>query len=410
MTRKMDLRTGRPIWSHYRASIPPTKALFRDIKTDVLIVGMGISGAMIGEALTGAGLSVAAIDRRGAIKGSTAATTALIQYEVDTPLSYLSRKIGGNPARQVWRRTKLAVANLASTISELNIRCDMMHRRSLYLAGDTMDADELQEEAEARKAAGLEAIFLSRRKLRERFGINRSGAILSFDNLVADPRKLAAGLLARAAERGARLYAPVEATAFSSSADRVIVSTQLGPHIEAKYVILATGYELVSVVPSTRHSVVSTYAIATPPLPGRLPFDLPLIWEASDPYLYLRLTRDNRVICGGEDEPFVDQAKRDALLPEKAERILAKAKALLPVAGMEVAFAWAGAFGVTETGLPFIGPVPRHPRLYAVMGYGGNGLTFSRIAAELIRSELTGGKDHDAEHFALKSKKGMETC
>ena len=82
-------------------------------------------------------------------------------------------------------------------------------------------------------------------------------------------------------------------------------------------------------VPSTRHSVVSTYAIATPPLPGRLPFDLPLIWEASDPYLYLRLTRDNRVICGGEDEPFVDQAKRDALLPEKAERILAKAKALL---------------------------------------------------------------------------------
>ena len=87
MTRKMDLRTGRPIWSHYRASIPPTKALVRDIKTDVLIVGMGISGAMIAEALTGAGLSVAAIDRRGAIKGSTAATTALIQYEVDTPLS-----------------------------------------------------------------------------------------------------------------------------------------------------------------------------------------------------------------------------------------------------------------------------------------------------------------------------------
>ena len=37
------------------------------------------------------------------------------------------------------------------------------------------------------------------------------------------------------------------------------------------------------------------------------------------------------------------------------------------------------------------------------MGYGGNGITFSRIAAELIRSELTGGQDQDAEHFALKS-------
>ena len=87
----------------------------------------------------------------------------------------------------------------------------------------------------------------------------------------------------------------------------MIISTKEGPHIEAKYVILATGYELVNVVPTTRHRVVSTYAIATPPLPGRLPSDLPLIWEASDPYLYLRLTRDNRVICGGEDEPFVDE-------------------------------------------------------------------------------------------------------
>ena len=136
------------------------------------------------------------------------------------------------------------------------------------------------------------------------------GAILSFDNLGADPRKLAAGLLTRAAERGARFYAPAEATAFSRDADQVFVSTKEGPHIEAKYVILATGYELVSVVPTTRHRVVSTDAIATPPLPGRLPSDLPLIWEASDPYLYLRRTRDNRVICGGEDEPFVDEARR----------------------------------------------------------------------------------------------------
>ena len=403
MTRKLDLRTGRPVWSRYRASIPAAKHLARDINTEVLIVGMGISGAMIAEALTGVGLSVVAIDRRGVIKGSTAATTALIQYEIDTPLSLLSRKIGTDAARQVWRRSKLAVANLASAIGELNIRCNMMHRRSLYLAGDLMDADGLREETEARRAAGLEAVFLGRRELKERFGIDRAGAILSFDNLVADPRKLAAGLLTRAAERGARFYAPAEATAFSSNADKVIISTKEGPHIEAKYVILATGYELVSVVPTTRHRVVSTYAIASPPLPGQLPTDLPLIWEASDPYLYLRLTRDNRVICGGEDEPFVDEARRDALLSEKAEQILAKAKALLPIAGLEVAFAWTGAFGITDTGLPFIGPIPWHPRLYAAMGYGGNGITFSRIAAELIRSELTGGQDQDAEHFALKS-------
>ena len=43
-------------------------------RTDVLVVGMGISGAMVAEALTAAGRAVMLIDRRGPILGSTAAT------------------------------------------------------------------------------------------------------------------------------------------------------------------------------------------------------------------------------------------------------------------------------------------------------------------------------------------------
>ena len=77
MNRKLDLRTGKPVWMAYRAPRVETKRLVRDIKTDVLVVGMGISGAMIAEALTADGLDVVVIDRRGAIVGSTPATTAL---------------------------------------------------------------------------------------------------------------------------------------------------------------------------------------------------------------------------------------------------------------------------------------------------------------------------------------------
>ena len=55
-----------------------------------------------------------------------------------------------------------------------------------------------------------------------------------------------------------------------------------------------------------------------------------MIWEASDPYLYLRATHDGRVICGGEDEDFTDEERRDALLPEKAAAIAAKLARLLP--------------------------------------------------------------------------------
>ena len=106
MNRKLDLRTGKPVWMAYRAPRVETKKLVRDIKTDVLVVGMGISGAMIAEALTADGLDVVVIDRRGAIVGSTPATTALVQYEIDQPLTILSGKIGKAKAQAAWRRSR----------------------------------------------------------------------------------------------------------------------------------------------------------------------------------------------------------------------------------------------------------------------------------------------------------------
>ncbi len=127
-----------------------------------------------------------------------------------------------------------------------------------------------------------------------------------------------------------------------------------------------------------------------------------MIWEASDPYLYLRTTPDGRAIIGGEDEPFVNTAKRDALLPKKAKALAAKARKLLRGLDTTPALAWTGTFGGSETGLPTIGQIPGHPACWAVLGYGGNGTVFSRLAAEIIRTALAGGTDADADLFAFR--------
>ncbi len=402
MKRELDLRTGRPVWSAYRAPRVPTKRLARDVKTDVLVVGMGISGAMIAEALASAGHSVILIDRRGPIRGSTAATTALVQFEIDVPLSVLSRKIGREKAEQAWRRSRLAVSNLHHHIEELGIACSLHERSSLYLAGNELGPGELRAEAEARRAAGIDAAYLTPGELSSRFGIEREGAIISHANLALDPRKLTAGLLLQAISRGARCYAPVEATGFESGKDEVVVATDAGPTITAGAVVLATGYELATIAPPASHRVISTWAIATKPQKSALWPGEPFIWEASDPYLYMRATSDGRVICGGEDEDFADEDTRDALIAEKTDRISAKLKKLLPQIDPTPEFRWTGSFGTTETGLPVIGQAPRRPHIYAVMGYGGNGITFSRIAAEIMRTTLAGGKDSDAGLFAFK--------
>jgi glycine/D-amino acid oxidase-like deaminating enzyme len=401
MKRKLDLRTGRPVWFAYRAPAVPHSPLRRDARCDVCVVGMGISGAMIAEALSGAGHDVIAIDRRGPLKGSTPATTALVQYEIDQPLTKLAHIIGREKAERAWRRSRLALANLKANVESLQIGCDLAERPSLYLAGNLLDPAALREEAAARTRAGLRTEFLSAAQLAETYGITRKAALLSRGNLALDPRKLTAGLLLRAAGRGARFHAPVEATGFEVSSDGVLVGTSAGPTIRARHVVLATGYELADGVPADGHRVVSTWAIATRPQKRALWPEQAFIWEASDPYLYLRATPDGRVICGGEDEDFSDEAARDELIGVKSARIRKKLAKLIPVLDTTPDFVWTGAFGTTSTGLPLIGALPRKPRMFAVMGYGGNGITWSRIAAEVVSAALSGRPDSDADLFTL---------
>ncbi|MBX3531765.1 MAG: FAD-binding oxidoreductase [Rhizobiaceae bacterium] len=401
MRRKLDLRTGRPVWTAYRAPKVPVEALRRDMACDALVIGMGVSGALIAEALTGAGLSVIAIDRRGPLLGSTAATTALVQFEVDQPLTKLVPRIGRDAAERAWQRSRLAVTNLAGRIDRLGIACNASLRPSLLLAGDVLDPAGLETEALARRSVGIGAEFLPRKVLKAEFGFARDGAILSTGNIQLDPRKLSAGMLNLARQRGATFFAPVEATALEHDAGGVTVATKNGPAIRAGHVVLATGYELMDIVPKVPHSVVSTWALATvrqkhTPWPREA-----FVWEASDPYLYARVTHDGRIVCGGEDEEFTDEEARDALIGEKTSAILAKLKKLVPDADMRAEFAWTGSFGTTPTGLPYVGAIPRHPRIFAAMGYGGNGITFSQMASELILNAIEGREDRDAALFSL---------
>lgn len=194
VTRKRKLRTSGSLWEHLRAPRVPYAAQTRNLAADVLIVGGGITGAMIAEMLTEAGFDTVIVDRRGPTTGSTVASTALVQYEIDTPLVELTRKIGKDNAVRAWRRSRLAVTSLHAFFRERGIAAQS--RDALYLSGNQLGSRELAHEAELRQAAGLETVFLTHADLKNRFAIARSAALLGFDNLTINPRAAAAELCA----------------------------------------------------------------------------------------------------------------------------------------------------------------------------------------------------------------------
>jgi glycine/D-amino acid oxidase-like deaminating enzyme len=390
------------VWSAYAAPAIPTHPLTRDINADVLVIGAGVSGAMVAEELAEAGFSVAMVDRRKPLSGSTSASTALLQYEIDTPLTLLAKTVGADGAMRAWRRSKLGLESLAAKTAALQIPCDFARRHSVYLTGDMLDADGLRQEQTARNSIGLRTEYLTARMLRDRYGIRRQAALEVEGSVAVNPVKLAAGYLLSAIKRGAKIYAPVAVASISPRARGVDVLTEDGPSIKAKHVILATGYELPKSVSLKTHQVNSTWAIATRPQRQALWPGEAFIWEASEPYLYIRTTKDGRVICGGEDEAFSDEAKRDALIPAKTAILSAKLARLFPGLDATPDFAWTGSFGGTSDDLPSIGPLPGMANCYGVLAFGGNGITFSRIAAEIIRAQLTGKVDPEADLFAFR--------
>jgi glycine/D-amino acid oxidase-like deaminating enzyme len=91
---------------------------------------------------------------------------------------------------------------------------------------------------------------------------------------------------------------------------------------------------------------------------------------------------------GGEDDPFRNPARRDRLVKAKTDLLATRFSEMFPAIELEVAYRWAGTFGETKDGLPYIGQIRQMPRCHFVLGFGGNGIVYSAIAAEIIRDAL----------------------
>lgn len=324
----------------------------------------------------------------------------MLLWEIDRPLFELAQLYGFEKAARCYRASHHAAQGLLSRIAHHGIACQMRPRLSLYLAVDD-SPKHIQDEYALRSRAGLPSLFLDHVALLKRFGFARAGALLSRDAADADPVQLTHGLLDLSLRRGARLL-KANAVAYDSTAESVTVGLESGLSIDARHVVLATGYVMPNIVQPTAQQPASSWAIATQRQPSHLWPEQVLIWEAARNYHYARTTPDGRIILGGEDDhALIEPAARDNATPAKVRALKAYMKALWPHASDHVAFSWSGAFDTTDDGLPLIGRLPGCKNILAAFGYGGNGITFSFLAAELLATLLAGGSSPLLDDLAI---------
>ncbi len=391
---------GRSPWGRLALS-PWYSPLRESLSVDVAIVGGGITGALIAEHLTARGYGVCVLDREKPGLASTSASTAMLQWQIDTSLSELALSHGFDRAAAIYRRSVVAVSGLGKLIERLQIPCGFRPRSSLFLTSSAGGARELQQEMALRERAGLPGEYLSHPYLMTEFEIERDGAILSPGSAEVDPLMLAWGLMAVAVKRGAQLV-NASATRIRADGRSVTIETE-GKHvIEARNVVLATGYSMPGMPMPQVHRTTSSWAMATVPQdPKRLWRDRALISDDSHPSFSMRTSADNRIIVGGEDDATVLPALRDAKTADKIETLQAKLARLWPQADTTAAYSWCGTYGATADGLPLIGPLPGMPNVLAAYGYGGNGMTFSFMASLMIGALVAEERRDWFDDFAL---------
>ena len=244
----MDLKSGSPFWpilDGLPADFPPLR---ENLNCDVAVVGAGITGALIAHALAHAGLHVVVIDKRDVGWGSTAASTALLQYEIDTELADLAHSYGEQKAVKAYRACERAVHFLEEIAAEMG-SIGFRRANSLYLAKHWYHVRRLRAEGTLRKRHGFQLELLERGELLERMGIRAPFGLLTATAARVDPYRMTYALLKKLCRNGVQVFDRSEMLNWTSGKRMIDLRMERGATISCKNLVLAAGYEAQQYLP-----------------------------------------------------------------------------------------------------------------------------------------------------------------
>lgn len=398
----MDLRSNEPYWLIKNAFVKTYPSLDKPISTDILVIGGGITGDLIAHKLFQEGKDVVLVDKRDVCNGSSAASTGMLQYEIDVPLYKLIELRGLDCAVSSYRECEDAIFEVKRIIDDIKSNCPFEFKKSIYFSATQKGIVDIAEEFKTRKKHGFNVSWLDKEALNE-LGLDAYAGIESESGAIVDPYKFGYDLLDYCSKKGMQIFDRTEISTIKNNGDKLIAKTQDGISIQANHIIHCTGYESVNTLRNKNIvNLQSTYALASEAF-EELPkgFKNHIYWDNSTPYYYFRTTSEGRIIIGGCDEIFKNAIKRDSLLSKKQKHLLKQFQQYFPEIDFKADYMWAGTFGETDDGLPYFGrPNPVINEHY-ILGFGGNGITYSVMARDAILDSLNHSNHQFLDNYSF---------
>ncbi|MHB8062266.1 MAG: FAD-dependent oxidoreductase [Ruminiclostridium sp.] len=384
----------KPVESYWIASTPKTgyPTLQENIKTDILVVGGGITGITTAYLLQKEGFDVVIIDTSRIAISTSSHTTAKITSQHDLKYSKLINQLGSEGARKYGEINENAILMIEKIISENSIPCDFSRQPSYVYTQDEKYLQKIEDEVNAASSIGLPASYKSSLP----FPMYIEGAVC-FDNQAQfHPRKYLLALAESFVQNGGHIFE--NTTAIDIHEDReCMTSTRNGFSIISNKVVVASHFPFYDGggFYSARMHGERSYGLAVKS-PVKVPGGMYISYE--NPVRSVRTQpldkEEQLLILSGEHH----KTGQDSCEKEHYTNLIKFAEETF--SATEVPYRWSAQDYTAMNEIPFIGHISRNKyNIFIATAFQKWGMTTSTVSAIIIRDIITNGKSDVEEIF-----------
>ena len=378
--------------SLWQSSVPDYESKYKQIPEadyDVVIVGAGITGITTALLLQQAGKKCIVIEAHNICFGTTGGTTAHLNTLLDTPYKQIIKNFGVENAKLVATAAADALLLIKENVEKFAINCGFENASAFLFAQNDDQVKELDELYEASLQAGLNISYADSLPIVTNFikAVEVKGQA-KFNPV------LYVYTLAKAFEEAGGIIIQHCRVNNAEQNEKVDIETDQGK-IKASALIYAThippGINLLHMRCAPYRSYAMAIRLKNNNYPDNLTYDM------YDPYHYYRTQKvngRNYLIAGGKDHKTAHEENTNACFLQLENDI----RKIFEID--EVVYKWSSQYFEPADGLPYIGHLPGQPgNIFVATGFGGNGMTYSNVAALLLTDLILNKSNKYTELF-----------
>ena len=359
---------------------PTFPHLSENIKTEVAVIGAGITGITTAYLLAKEGMKVVLIDSGSVLNGTTGHTTAKVTAQHDLIYDELINNFGVEKARLYYESNSKALQFINETVQTYKIDCNFTNEDSYLYTTTNNGLRNLTKEYEAYQKLNIPCDYVQSLSI----PIPVQSALVMKNQAQFHPLLYLKTLLEKFVEMGGKVYEQTTAIDVEKG-DYPQVITKGDHRITCKYIVSCSHFPFYDANSFffTRMYAERSYALA---IKAKTDYPGGMYLSIDDPKRSIRYTTSNGeklILIGGESHK-TGQGINTML---HYEALYSFAEATFGVD--EVPYRWSAQDLITLDKLPYIGHInERNPNIFVATGYRKWGMTTGTAAAHLLKDSI----------------------